>query len=154
MPTLQGKEKALWFPAAALLFFAGCGVSQNLYYDVENDVSEGRYLDAAGTVRANMDEYGDKSSVLYKLDMGVLYHYAGLSDSSTSYFLSAENEIEDLYTKSISLAAVSMVLNDNVLPYEGEDFEKVLINIFLALNFAEAGEPEGVASYTFRVIRP
>ncbi|MGB5874663.1 MAG: hypothetical protein WBH56_13155 [Bacteroidota bacterium] len=132
----------MWFPAAALLFLAGCGVSQNLYRDVESDVSEGRYLDAAGTVRANVDEYGDKSSVLYKLDMGVLYHYAGLSDSSTTYLLSAESEIEDLYTRSISLAAVSMVLNDNVLPYEGEDFEKVLINIFLALNFAEAGEPD------------
>ena len=109
---------------------------------METDVSAGRYLDAAGMVRANADEYGDKSSVLYKLDMGVLYHYAGLSDSSTRYFLSAEREIEELYTKSISLAAVSMVLNDNVLPYEGEDFEKVLINLFLALNFAEGGQPE------------
>ncbi|MGB6031702.1 MAG: hypothetical protein WBH55_02625, partial [Bacteroidota bacterium] len=98
MSTFREKEKALWFPAAALLFLAGCGVSQNLYRDVESDVSEGRYLDAAGTVRANMDEYGDKSSVLYKLDMGVLYHYAGLSDSSTTYLLSAESEIEDLYT--------------------------------------------------------
>jgi len=142
MSTLQGIGRALRFPATALLFLAGCGVSGSLYRDVEHDVSAGRYLEAARTVRVNVDEYGEKSSVLYKLDMGVLYHYAGLSDSSTSYFLSAEKEIEELYTKSISLAAVSMVLNDNVLPYEGEDFEKVLINIFLALNFAEAGEPD------------
>jgi hypothetical protein len=142
MLTLHGIGKALWFPTTALLFMMGCGSSYSLYQEVESDITGGRYLKAAGTVRENADEYGDKSSVLYKLDMGVVYHYAGLSDSSTNYLLSAEEEIDDLYTKSISLAAVSMVLNDNVLPYEGEDFEKALINIFLALNFAEAGQPD------------
>jgi hypothetical protein len=35
-----------------------------------------------------------------------------------------------------------MLLNDNVLPYEGEDFEKVLVNVFLALNYAQKGEPD------------
>ena len=37
---------------------------------------------------------------------------------------------------------MSFVLNDNVIPYEGEDFEKVLVNIFLALNYATTGMDE------------
>lgn len=102
----------------------------------------GNYLSAVEEVRANSKTYGDKTTVLFKLDMGLLFHYAGVPDSSNMYFFAAEKEIEDLYTKSISLAAASMLLNDNVLPYEGEDFEKVLVNVFLALNYAEKAEPD------------
>ncbi|MBM2846161.1 MAG: hypothetical protein HW407_1473, partial [Bacteroidetes bacterium] len=98
-----------------------------------------KYVQAIEEVRKNESAYGHKSTVLYNLDLGLLYHYAGESDSSTRHFFAAEKEIEDLYTKSVSLAALSFVLNDNILPYEGEDFEKVLINVFLALNYAEEG---------------
>lgn len=136
-------REALWSLSAALsLSLASCGSSQEFYREVEQDISAGNYREAIEGVRHNAQAYGDKSTVLYHLDLGILYHYAGDGDSSTSHFLAAEREIEDLYTKSISLAAASMLLNDNVLPYEGEDFEKVLINVFLALNFAEAGEPD------------
>ena len=37
---------------------------------------------------------------------------------------------------------MSVLLNDNVLPYDGEDFERVLVNVFLALNFAKQGLPD------------
>lgn len=132
--------KALWWLTAALsLFLMSCASSTEFYRDVEGYVAQGKYVQAIEGVRKNESAYGDKSTVLYNLDLGLLYHYAGESDSSTRHFFAAEKEIEDLYTKSVSLAALSFVLNDNILPYEGEDFEKVLINIFLALNYAEQG---------------
>ena len=128
--------------AALSLFLASCGASTEFYRGVDDDVSQGNYRQAITRVRENKDEYGDKSSVLFSLDMGLLFHYAGEPDSSTAHLLAAEQEIEKLYTKSISLAAASFLLNDNVLPYDGEDFEKVLVNVFLALNFAQQGEPD------------
>ena len=135
--------KAPWFvPAALSFFFVACGSSSAFYSGVENDVASGRYASAIEQVRANRRAYGDKSTVLYKLDMGLLYHYAGIPDSSNLYLFAAEKEIGELYTKSISLAAASMLLNDNVLPYDGEDFERVLVNVFLALNYAQKGEPD------------
>ena len=139
----SGSRKALWLVAAALSFcLVSCGPSTEFFRGVDDQISSGNYASAIDGVRKNRSSYGDKSTVLYKLDMGLLYHYGGMPDSSTPYLLAAEKEIEDLYTKSISLAAVSMVLNDNVLPYEGEDFEKVLVNIFLALNFAAKSEAD------------
>ncbi len=136
-------SKAPWSVAPALfLFLTGCGSSTGLYLSLEEEISAGRYPDAIHTVATHRDAYGDKSSVLYKLDLGLLYHYAGMSDSSSAYLLAAEREIEDLYTRSVSLSAMSMLLNDTVLPYDGEDFERVLINVFLALNFAEQGLPD------------
>ena len=136
-------RKAPWLvPAALSLFLFSCAPSTEFYRSVESRMAAGDYLTAAAEVRSNQKGYGDKTTVLFKLDMGLLYHYAGVPDSSNLYFFAAEKEIEELYTKSISLAAASMLLNDNVLPYEGEDFEKVLVNVFLALNYAEKAEPD------------
>jgi uncharacterized protein len=135
--------KAPWYIVPALFFFLiGCGSSTQFYRAVEADLGAGRYADAIEGVTAHRATYGDKSTVLYHMDLGLLYHYAGMSDSSSYHLLAAEREIDDLYTKSVSLAAMSFLLNDNVLPYDGEDFERILINVFLALNFAEQGLPD------------
>lgn len=132
--------KALWCVNAALLFFLlSCAGSGEFYLGVEKNVAERKYLPAINQLRENKSWYGEKSSVLYNLDMGLLHHYAGEYDSSMKYLFSAEKEIEDLFTKSISKEILSLALNDNILPYEGEDFEKVLVNVFLALNYAKKG---------------
>lgn len=135
--------KALQRCCAALsLFLCSCGASTEFYRNVEQHISEGKYATAIQGVRDHRDAYGDKSEVLYNLDLGLLFHYAGQPDSSIPYFFAAEKLIEDLYTKSISQQALSFLTNDNILPYEGEDFEQVMVNVFLALNFAEKGLPD------------
>ena len=130
------------FAPALSLFLASCAAPTAFYRDVDAGVAAGNYTDALETVRSHRSAYGENSSVLYGLDMGALHHYAGNTDSSNAYLLAAEREIGDLYTKSISREALAFVLNDNVLPYAGEDFEKVLVNVFLALNFAQQGLPD------------
>jgi uncharacterized protein len=135
--------RAPWCIIPALfLLLAGCASSTKFYRAVEDDLGAGRYAKAIEGVTAHRDVYGDKSNVLYNMDLGLLYHYAGLRDSSSVHLLAAEREIEDLYTKSVSLAALSFILNDNILPYDGEDFERILLNVFLALNYAERGLPD------------
>ncbi len=114
----------------------------DFFREVDTDVAAGKYDEAIAGVRKNSSQYGEKSSVLLNLDLGALHHYAGNNDSSTAYLLNAEKEIDELFTKSISTEVMSFVLNDNLLPYEGEDFEKVMVNMFLALNFAEKGLPD------------
>lgn len=140
-PRYSVKALWLWVPALSF-FFPACGPSTEFYKNVDVYASRGDYVKAAEEVKDNEGSYGDKSTVLYKLDLGALYHYAGETDSSNKYLFEAEKEIEDLYTKSISLTALSFILNENVIPYEGEDFEKVLVNLFLALNYASKGMDE------------
>lgn len=140
MSFVRNPAKALWLYVPALSFFlASCGPSTQFYREVDDYASQGNYRKAVEEVKSNQGSYGDKSTVLYKLDLGALYHYAGDPDSSNKYLFEAEKEIDDLYTKSISLTVLSFVLNDNVIPYDGEDFERVLVNVFLALNFASEG---------------
>lgn len=143
MRSARWLSEALSVVAAALsLFLVSCAGTDGLYTAVDSHITRGEYREAITLLRENRSAYGEKNSVLYNLDIGLLYHYAGEGDSSSAYLFAAEKEIDDLYTRSISLEALSYILNDNVIPYEGEDFEKVLINVFIALNYAERGMDE------------
>ncbi len=117
-------------------------MSTGFYKSVDADVSSNQFAKAAEVVKANRDKYGNNSSVLYNLEEGLLLHYAGDYSLSTQHLAASEREMDELYTKSISKIAGSFVLNDNELPYQGEDFEKVYVNLFMALNYAELGKLE------------
>ena len=94
-------------------------------------------------LQANEEEFGEKSSVLFNLEMGLLTHYGARYEESNSDVPGGRRRMEELYTTSISTEAAALLVNDNLLPYEGEDFEKVFVNLFLALNFAQMGDVEG-----------
>jgi hypothetical protein len=44
--------------------------------------------------------------------------------------------MNELYTISLSQEATTFIINDNAAPYRGEDFESVMVNLFLALSYA------------------
>ena len=134
-------KRVLWPAAIALCWlFSSCSAWKEVSREIEVDVARGEYQRAIEALKEGRETYGESNSVLFGLELGMLFHYAQEYDSSTARLLAAEKEIEDLYTKSVTQAAVSLVLNDNVLPYEGEDFEKVMLNLVAALNFAQQGE--------------
>ena len=124
------------------LLLSGCAMSTGFYKSVDADMSADHFSQAAEVVKANKEEYGKNNSVLYNLEEGLLLHYAGEYSLSTEHLAAGEREMDELYTKSISKIAGSFVINDNELPYQGEDFEKVYVNLFMALNYAELGRLE------------
>ncbi len=124
------------------LMLQGCAMSVEFYHQVDSHVSTNRFDLAAKVVEDNQEKYGENNSVLYNLETGLLRHYAGEYDASNVHFLQSEREMDELYTQSVSTGVGSFVINDNLLPYEGEDFEKVYVNLFLALNYAGLGRIE------------
>ncbi|MDZ7290725.1 MAG: hypothetical protein ONB44_18480 [candidate division KSB1 bacterium] len=136
-------NRLLPFFAAAVV--AGCAA---LYTDTRfhDDLSRqirGDQWQAAIDVVAKAKEkgaYPDKDRLLYLLDMGALHHYAGEYEQSNRYLEEAERTSEELFTASISRAVLSMMLNDNVLEYRGEDYEEIYINVFKALNYIALGQ--------------
>lgn len=80
--------------------------------------------------------YKSKDNVLFNLEMGLAQHFNNRFDSSSVYLSRAEEQIDRLYTKSISRGLQSFLLtNDNALEYKGEDYEDIYINVFKSLNF-------------------
>jgi hypothetical protein len=79
--------------------------------------------------------YKSKDGVLLNLERGTANHFAGKYDSSNVFFSDAENQIDDLFTKSITRGMQSILANDNTLAYDGEDYEGIYLNIFKSLNY-------------------
>jgi len=86
------------------------------------------------------ETYKKKDRVLFYLDKGIVQHYQGDYQKSTENLEAADRSMEELFTKSISSAAASYLLNDNVLDYYGEVYENFYVNIFKALNFIQLNQ--------------
>jgi hypothetical protein len=84
--------------------------------------------------------YGKINSFLYYMDIGILFHYAGMFDSSSIHLEKAVKVYDDLFTRSLSKEAASILTNDNVRPYRGKPYEMVLVHQFLALNYMAQGK--------------
>lgn len=81
--------------------------------------------------------YDSKDRLLYYLDLGILHHYQGNYMQSNELLHKAETTMEELYTRSISRAVLSILINDNLLEYSGEAYEDIYINIIKAINFLQ-----------------
>jgi len=124
-----------WVAGSTLLVLSACALLTEHYLLVERQMAAEEFLQAASIIEQNRSGYGARNAVLYDLDRGMTLHLAGQYTESNRHLEEAEQRIEGLYTRSITTETGAMLTNDNALPYEGEDFEKVMIHILAALNY-------------------
>jgi hypothetical protein len=74
------------------------------------------------------------------MDRGMTLHLAGNYQQSSAALEQAEEEVERLYTRIIRSETFAFLTNDNSLPYEGDAYEHVMINVVKALNYAAQGQ--------------
>jgi len=122
------------------LFISACSPSLRIQNQIKKDLQSHRYAQADLLVEKNKNDYGGRNIVLYYLDRGLLLHLAGRYRESNAFFEKADLEMDRLYTQSVATHLGALLTNDKLLPYEGEDFEKVLVPLFSALNYAMMGE--------------
>ncbi|MFZ5875877.1 MAG: COG3014 family protein [Nitrospirota bacterium] len=134
----RGLRAARSLPALGLLagLLAGCAPAAQHYVGVEARIAQARFADADHLIEEQAPHYGRRNQVLYALDRGMTLHYAGRYEESNTFLEQAERLIEDLFTKSVTAETSAMLSNDYTLPYQGEDFETVMINVVAALNYA------------------
>lgn len=120
----------------SLILFTTCATKLSYYSSLNNLLRSEDYQKAYELIEQNKSkQYSEKDALLYWLDKGITLHYAGKYDESIKVFTNAEKLAEELYTKSISEEAASFLISDNVKSYYGEDFERIFINVFQALNY-------------------
>lgn len=127
----------------ALFVLTGCVTTRNEpFVPVDELARSGQYAQAAEMLSGEDRDvfYNQRDRVLYHLDVGMLRHYAGQHEESTRHLTEAEFLIEEYFTRSVSQAAASLLINDNTQDYAGEDYEDIYLNVFKALNFLEQGE--------------
>lgn len=116
------------------LLGAGCGDYTRTTRVAREEFYAGKYTEAAQRLEEGARTEG-VDQLLFLFDRATALHHAGDYEQSIREFEIAEKlaEIKD-YT-SISSEAATLVTNDKILPYKGEDFEKVLISQYQALNY-------------------
>ncbi|MDK9700348.1 MAG: hypothetical protein OEM52_09410 [bacterium] len=79
----------------------------------------------------------------------------GLARFETGDFLNAENDlrrsyekIDELFTKSISKGALSLVTNDRALAYSGTNLERGMLHYYRALGYLNRGDRDGFSIET------
>jgi uncharacterized protein len=100
----------------------------------------GNYADAEKQLESAQKDFGRRSHLLFLLEKGYLLHLEGKYRESVIIFEQAKLQYDQLYTKSISGIAASLIFTDYSMDYRGEDFERILINVFQALNYVMLGE--------------
>jgi hypothetical protein len=124
---------------AMVFIMAGCA-SMPLYKQLDTLITSGDYAGANGLVEKEKNQYADENELLYYFDKGSLLQFMGKYDDSSSFLDKAQDKIESLYTKSITKEAVSYLVNDLKLPYQGEDFEQVWVSGLKALDSMYQGK--------------
>ncbi len=139
LSTLKGG--AVFFPLLVLLLSACAGPSTSMRKKLDAKLALGNYAGAESLIEgAKTTSYGQKNRVLYHLDLGAVQFDARKYKDSDQNFAAAEQDMDELYTKSIHQAAGTLLLNDNTVDYAGERFERAFVNVYRALDYLFAGD--------------
>ncbi len=133
-------KRRILFPLVTVVLL---GCASNLATEMALDVYlPGKdYSDGLSELEKNREKFGERNELLYLLNKGTLLFYSDRYTESNQFFMRANALAEELYTKSISTEAGALI-NPNLTPYDGEDYEKVMINVFMAFNYICLGQLE------------
>ena len=115
-----------------LLLFLLMGCNHYSMHRVRLAFQEGRFDDAL----QQLDKAATgKKQLPYLFEYALIAHYANHFEESNRIFEQAEILAEDLYTKSFSREATSLLTSDNILPYSGTRHERFLAHYYRILNY-------------------
>ncbi|MDO8461296.1 MAG: hypothetical protein Q7S98_00380 [Deltaproteobacteria bacterium] len=123
----------------ALIFITGCGggyVRQS---------RSARHAFQRGDYEKALQWYGKqkppaRDRLLYLLDQGVILHTAGRFQESLKVFEEAIKLSNELNGPRPVSKTAAIIANDNMIPYQGEPFERLLMNLFQVLNYIGMGQ--------------
>lgn len=137
---LRGAGRSLAGLAAAVaLLTAACAtyVASNL--EIRPLLEANDWQDALDRIDAHA---GGTDQLLDLLERGHVLHYAGRFDESNATFQQAEDLATSLYTRSISQAAASLIINDLTIDYRGKPFELAMVPFYRAFNYISLDDPD------------
>jgi hypothetical protein len=124
----------------ALLALTGCATYSDSFGAIKRNLSARQY-DAA---LANIEKQAksDTDRALYLLNKGMVLRMKRDFVASNQALEAAKTEMERLYAASVTENTLSFLVNDATVSYAGDDYEQVLVHLYLALNYLELGQPQ------------
>lgn len=128
---------------AAMLLLAGvssCG-TYNDKTTIEADLYSGNFNKAIEGIDSNKFLGKKRNRLLFLMEKGKIEHLRGNYTESNKLFEEAYIMIDDKIITNAGQAVAGKLTNPMALPYKGEDFEKVTIHYYMALNYFLLGKP-------------
>lgn len=145
--TFTRSISAAFLAAGLILGLTGCAQKSELRQEkIGREAANQDFKKAIAQIRKQGGPggslYGSQSKLLGHMDLGLLYHFAGMYDSSIIELAKASSIADELFTKSVTNEAVSLLTNDNVRPYRGKPYELTFMRTVQALNYLALGKPD------------
>lgn len=128
---------------AAILLLTGlysCS-TYNTKTTIEADLYSGNFNKAIEGIDKNKFLLKDRNRLLYLMEKGKIEHLRGNYNKSNALLEQAYIMIDDKIKTNVGQAVASKLTNPMAEPYKGEDFEKVTIHYYMALNYYNLGMP-------------
>ncbi|RDI06981.1 COG3014 family protein [Flavobacterium sp. AG291] len=128
---------------AAVLLLTGlysCG-TYNTKTTLESDLYNGQFKKAVNEIETNKFLNKDRNRLLYLMEKGKMEHLLGNYRASNLLFEKAYIMIDDKIRSNAGQVVAAKLTNPMAEPYKGEDFEKVTIHYYMALNYFHLGLP-------------
>ncbi len=129
---------ALLAGLALPVFLSGCSSYSDSFAPIQRDLAAQKYDAALKDIEKQSGSKTDR--VLYLLNKGMVLRMKRDFAGSNEALEAAKAEMDRLYAASVSQNAMSFLINDSTVSYGGEDYEQVLVHLYMALNYLELGQ--------------
>ncbi len=118
-----------------LLFIAsGCASFGERHLKIRNDFERGDLEQAKTQIDERLKKKKRGEEDVLKLNQALIELCSGRPKESEKLLREVRDRLDKYEQKNIAEGAASYLLDDNVISYAGEDYERVLVRVFLALS--------------------
>ena len=128
-----------FFYLIIFIFFSGCATYQNKVAPAR-ELLANQQCDPAIKMLEDLSQKPDGDQLIHLLDYAAALQVCGDYKKSNQFFLKAEKLADEIDYVSVSRVAGATLLNEEMVQYKGDTFEKLFINVSLALNFMQLGQ--------------
>lgn len=121
------------------LVLVSCATYQSKVEEARRLIDQGDIKTAIERLKPLALEPSD-DQLIYLLDYATTLQVNGQFEESNQQFEKAYKLVDQLDYQSISRLTGSILLNEEMVQYKGDTFEKIFINAFMALNYLEIGQ--------------
>ena len=128
---------------ALFVFTSACGPSAATKHSFSAEFGAARYQVAADVMGAPALCAGppNSSHLLETLEAGAAYRAGGRRQESCKLFNDAEDYLkfydQQLLAETSAQTLAALLVNDKALPYRGETYDGIMVNVYKALNYLE-----------------
>lgn len=146
----ENKTVRLFLSVQLLFFLGGCASYTYKAREMVNAFDSQNFELAAQSVKALADKK-DKDEVLHLVELATIYHTSGRYQEAIETFQRAEKIAAASDYTSISQETGSVLVNESVKTHKLDNYERVLISMYLAIDYTLLGKWEGALVEARRV---